>query len=280
MPRVIVNGEGNPIGHIKSGDEVIFFNFRADRTRQLSIALTDPSFSGFERCQIVDIHLTTMTHYVTGLKADIAFAPVNLKNTIGEVASAEGMHQLRIAETEKYAHVTYFFSGGREKPFENEDRILVPSPKVATYDMQPEMSAPEVAAKLEEAIRSGKYDLIVCNFANCDMVGHSGVLEAAIKAAETVDQALSRVIPAVLDMKGIALITADHGNAEIMWNYQENCPDTQHATHDPSPVVLVGEKVKNATLRTDGRLADVAPTLWTLMGQQLPPEMDGHSLIA
>ncbi len=278
-PRVIVGPDGKALTEINDGDEVIFFNFRADRARQLSVALTDPSFTGFERCKIPKIQLTTMTRYVVGLNAEVAFDPQNLSNTLGEVISAEGKSQLRIAETEKYAHVTYFFSGGREQPFENEDRILVPSPKVATYDEKPEMSAPEVAEKLEEAIRSGKYDLIVCNFANCDMVGHTGVIPAAVKAAETVDAALGRVIPAILDMGGTALITADHGNAEIMWNYDANCPDTQHATHDPTPVILVGEKYKSAKLRTDGRLADVAPTLLDTMGQTPPLEMDGQSLI-
>lgn len=279
MPRVLMNPDGTPIGRIEKGDEVVFFNYRADRTRQLSRALTEPDFDGFKRCNEVEIHLTTMTHYMNGLRATAAFAPVNLKNTLGEIASANGMNQLRIAETEKYAHVTYFFSGGREKPFENEDRILVPSPKVPTYDHQPEMSAPIVAEKLEEAIRSGKYDLIVCNFANCDMVGHTGVVEAAVKAAETVDAAMARVVPAVMEMGGVALITADHGNAEIMWNYVDNCPDTQHATNNPTPIILVGERVKGKSLLPEGRLADVAPTLWTLMGHALPPEMDGKSLI-
>ncbi|MCX7013983.1 MAG: 2,3-bisphosphoglycerate-independent phosphoglycerate mutase [Candidatus Sumerlaeota bacterium] len=280
IPRIIAGEGGEPVGRIRSGDEVIFFNYRADRTREMSHALVDADFSGFERRERVDIRLTTMTEYEVGLKADVAFPPHNLTNTLGEIASRAGLKQLRIAETEKYAHVTYFFSGGREKPFDGEDRILVPSPKVATYDMQPEMSAPEVARRLEEAIRSGQYDLIVCNFANCDMVGHTGVLKAAIQAAETVDQALSRVVPAVLDLSGVALLTADHGNAEQMWNYVDNCPDTQHTTGNPTPVVLVGAKVKGARLRADGALCDVAPTLWTLMGQTLPPEMAGRSLVA
>lgn len=279
LPRVIQAADGLPVGRIQSGDEVIFFNFRADRTRQLSVALTNPAFTGFERCDFPNINLTTMTQYMADLNAQAAFAPMNLKNTIGEIAADKGLRQLRIAETEKYAHVTYFFSGGREEPFVHEDRILVPSPKVPTYDFQPEMSAPIVAEKLEEAIRSGKYDFIVCNFANCDMVGHTGVLHAAIKAAESVDAALARVIPAILDMGGVALITADHGNAERMWNFQENCPDTQHTTYDPTPVILAGEKVRGARLRTDGRLADAAPTLWTLMGYDLPAEMDGQSLV-
>ena len=280
LPRVIAGEGGEPVGRIRSGDEVLFFNFRADRTREMSHALVDADFNGFERGERVEIRLTTMTQYEAGLKADVAFPPQNLTNTLGDIASQAGLTQLRIAETEKYAHVTYFFSGGREKPFDGEDRILVPSPKVATYDSQPEMSAPEVARRLEEAIRSGQYDLIVCNFANCDMVGHTGVLKAAIRAAETVDQALARVVPAILDRKGAALLTADHGNAEQMWNYIDNCPDTQHTTGNPTPVVLVGEKAKGARLRTDGALCDVAPTLWTLMGRPLPPEMDRRSLVA
>jgi 2,3-bisphosphoglycerate-independent phosphoglycerate mutase len=278
-PSIIRAGQGHREGRIRSGDQVIFFNFRADRARQLSHALIDDDFDGFERPERVEIDLTTLTRYEAGLGARAAFPPVELADTLGEIASKAGLKQLRLAETEKYAHVTYFFSGGREEPFEGEERILVPSPKVATYDMQPEMSAPEVAERLEEAIRSGKHDLLICNFANCDMVGHTGVLEAAVKAAETVDQALGRVVPALLEMGGAGLITADHGNAEMMWNFEVNCPDTQHTTHDPVPLILVGEKWKGASLRQDGCLGDLAPTLWSMMGKTPPLAMDGRLLI-
>jgi 2,3-bisphosphoglycerate-independent phosphoglycerate mutase len=279
LPRVIADDSGEPVRRIQSGDEAIFFNFRADRARQLAHALVDDDFSGFERPDRPEIRLTTMTRYETGLDADVAFAPVILKNTLAEIASGAGLNQLHIAETQKYAHVTYFFNGGREEVFENEERILVQSPKVETFDMMPEMSAPEVARRLEEAIRSGKLDLIVCNFANCDMVGHTGVLEAAIKAVETVDAALARVIPALLEMGGAGLITADHGNAEQMWNYVDNCPDTQHSAGNPTPLILVGERFRQAKLRDGGRLADVAPTLWKMMGNTPPEEMDGKTLI-
>ena len=279
IPRVIMRDGAQLTARLRSGDEVIFFNFRADRARQLSHALVDEEFNGFERLERVKIRLTTLTRYEVGLKADVAFAPHNLVNTLGDIASQAGLKQLRIAETEKYAHVTYFFSGGREEPFTGEDRILVPSPKVPTYDQKPEMSAPEVAQRLEQAIRSGQYDLLVCNFANCDMVGHTGVLQAAVKAAETVDAALSRVIPALLDMGGAGLITADHGNAEQMWNFEANCPDTQHSVGNPTPVILVGQAYRRAKLRQDGRLSDIAPTLWSMMGRAAPEEMNGCALI-
>jgi len=279
LPRVIVDGSGEPIRRIQDGDEAIFFNFRADRARQFCYALAEDDFLGFERPNRPKIRLTTMTEYKKGFCADVAFGPEILKNTLAEIASEAGLNQLHIAETQKYAHVTYFFNGGREEVFENEERILVPSPKVETFDMQPEMSAPEVTRRLEQEIRSGKHDLIICNFANCDIVGHTGVLEAAIKAVETVDAALARVVPALLEMGGAGLITADHGNAEQIWNYEENCPDTQHSVGNPTPVILVGENYREAKLRGDGKLGDVAPTLWKMMGNTPPAEMDGVSLI-
>lgn len=279
MPTIVTDGSGAARAKIESGDQILFFNFRPDRARQLSHAFCDAEFDGFPRDENLKVDLTTMTQYEQGMNATVAFPPLDIANGLGEVVANAGMSQLRIAETEKYAHVTYFFSGGREQEFEGEERILVPSPKVATYDLQPEMSLPEVAEKLEGAIRSGKYDLIVSNFANGDMVGHTGVLEAAQKAAKAVDGALSRVIPAVLDMGGCALVTADHGNCEMMWNEDENCPHTQHTT-TPTPCVVVGEKVQSAQLREGGCLGDVAPTVLAMMGRPAQPEeMTGKSLL-
>jgi 2,3-bisphosphoglycerate-independent phosphoglycerate mutase len=278
QPTVVEN-DGRPVGRITSGDQVIFFNFRPDRTRQLSHALVDETFDAFPRDDDLKIELTTMTRYEDGLNAKVAFPPEDITETLGEVVANAGLKQLRIAETEKYAHVTYFFSGGREKPFVGEDRILVPSPKVATYDLKPEMSLPEVSEKLEEAIRGGQYALIVSNFANGDMVGHSGDIEAAVKAAEAVDAALARVIPAITETGGRALITADHGNAEMMWNFEENCPHTQHTT-TPTPFVFIDDARKEARLRDDGVLGDVAPTILQLMGLPQPKIMTGRSILA
>jgi len=277
QPTVVEN-DGQPVGRITSGDQLIFFNFRPDRTRQLSHAFVDETFDAFPRENGLKVELTTMTRYEEGLNARVAFPPEDITETLGEVVSKAGLRQLRIAETEKYAHVTYFFSGGREQPFDGEDRILAPSPKVATYDLQPEMSLPEVSAKLEEAIRGGDYALIVANFANGDMVGHTGVLEAAIRAAEAVDAALARVVPAITDTGGRAIITADHGNAELMWNFQENCPHTQHTT-TPTPFVLVDDAYKQTALREDGVLGDVAPTILQLMGIPQPKIMTGRNMI-
>jgi len=267
----IVTIPGKPAPAIQSGDQILFFNFRPDRARELSHAFVDKEFTHFERDENLRADLTTMTHYEDGMNAVVAFSPENVFNSLGEVVSKAGMTQLRIAETEKYAHVTYFFSGGQEKKFKGEERIMVPSPKVATYDLQPEMSLPEVSRRLAEAIRSGKHDLIVSNFANGDMVGHSGVLEAAQKAAVAVDAALRLVVPAILETGGSALITADHGNCEMMWNYDENCPHTQHTT-GPTPCVIVSEAHRGVSLRTDGCLGNVAPTVLKLMGRPPQPE--------
>jgi len=245
----------------------------------VSHAFVDKTFDAFPRQDDLKIELTTLTRYEEGLDARVAFPPENLTETLGEVVSQAGLRQLRIAETEKYAHVTYFFSGGREEVFEGEDRILVPSPKVATYDLKPEMSLPEVAQRLEQEIRAGRYDLIVANFANGDMVGHTGVLEAAIKAAEAVDAALARVIPAIIETGGKAIITADHGNAEQMWNFEENCPHTQHTT-TPTPFVLIDDNQPRVQLRKEGVLGDVAPTILKLMGLPQPEVMTGRNMIA
>ena len=264
---------------VSDGDALLFANFRADRARQISFALLDPGFDGFPRKRVSKFSAAAgLTEYSVPLKASMSaiFPPQDLSETIGEYASELGLNQLRIAETEKYAHVTFFLNGGREEPFVGEDRILVPSPKVATYDKQPEMSAHEVTEKLEAVIVSGKYDLIVVNYANPDMVGHTGMLEAAEKAIHAIDVCLGRLRAAVEKMGGLLLITADHGNAEMMRDPETGEPHTAHTTLDV-PLIVVNAKRK-FTLR-HGRLADVAPTLLDLMGLERPSAMSGHSLI-
>lgn len=277
-PTIIQTEDGTPVGGVESGDQIIFFNFRPDRARQICHAFSADTFDGFERVEDLKIDLTTMTQYEGNMKAAVAFPPTNILDTLGEVVSKAGKKQLRIAETEKYAHVTYFFSGGQEAEFDGEDRILVPSPKVATYDLQPEMSLPEVSKRLAEAIRSGKYDLIVSNFANGDMVGHTGFLKAVVTAAEAVDKALSIVIPAIQEVGGNALITADHGNAENTWNFEVGCPHTQHTT-TPTPCVIVGAGLEGVALRETGALGDVAPTILDMMdNMEQPKAMTSKSL--
>lgn len=264
---------------MRDGDALLCFNFRADRVRQILAALLDPAFKGFERArQPKLVAAAGMTQYSTVLDAFLAtlFPPQSMKDILGEVVSRAGKTQLRMAETEKYPHVTYFFNGGEETPFPGEDRVMVPSPKVATYDLQPEMSAPELAEKAVQAIHSGKYDLIILNFANADMVGHTGSLAAAIKACEAVDAGLARIVEAIRAQGGALLFTADHGNAELMKDPKTGGPHTAHTTN-PVPVVLVGGAA-GATLH-DGRLADIAPTLLALMGLPQPEAMTGRSLI-
>lgn len=263
---------------IHDGDSVIFMNFRADRARQLSHALTDAKFDGFSRQKTPALaSFVTLTSYGDALASLPAmFAPQTIENSLGEYLSHKGLTQLRIAETEKYAHVTYFFSGGVEKVLPGEERILVPSPKVATYDLQPGMSAPEVTDKLVAAIESGRFDFIVVNYANGDMVGHSGKLEAAIIALETVDGCLQRVVTALQKAGGEALITADHGNAEMMFDPKTGQPHTAH-TLNPVPLVYVGRRA--AKLVSGGALSDLAPSVLTLMGLPQPPEMEGRSLV-
>jgi 2,3-bisphosphoglycerate-independent phosphoglycerate mutase len=263
---------------MRDGDGLLSFNFRADRVREILAALLDPAFDAFPRPgRIAFAAAAGMTQYSTELDRFMAtlFAPQSLKNILGEVASAAGRTQLRMAETEKYPHVTYFLNGGGETPFPGEERIMVPSPKVATYDLQPEMSAPELTDKAVAAIGSGKFDLIVLNFANADMVGHTGSLEAATKAVETVDTGLGRIAEAVLAAGGALLVTADHGNAEMMRDPVTGGPHTAHTTN-PVPVLLAG--IPGATLH-DGRLADIAPTLLALMGVAQPTDMTGRSLL-
>lgn len=257
------------------GDAIVHMNYRADRARQLTRAFVDPDFGGFKRSRVIHLSaFVTLTQYSADLDVTaIAFPPQSLANSLGEYLAGLGLHQLRIAETEKYAHVTFFFSGGREQPYAGEDRILVPSPKVATYDLQPEMSCPEVTDKLVAAIRGGKYDFIVCNLANADMVGHSGMLDAGIRAAQAIDAALGRLTQAIREAGGEMLISADHGNLEQMRD-EDGQPHTQH-TVGPVPLVYVGRK---ATLQP-GSLSDLAPTLLALMGLPQPVEMTGHSLI-
>src|SRR5690554_5061307 len=252
-------------------------NFRPDRAREITRALIDAEFDGFERELHPQIaHFVQTTEYASNIKAPIAFPPEDLTNSFGEYLSNQGKTQLRIAETEKYAHVTFFFSGGREETYPGEDRILVPSPKVATYDLQPEMSAPEVTDKLVEAIKSRKYDLLVVNYANGDMVGHTGSFEAAKKAAECLDGCLKRVAEALEEVGGQALITADHGNIEQMLDEESGQAHTQHTT-GPVPLVYLGDR--QLQLKDDGALSDIAPSLLSLMGLEQPEEMTGTSLV-
>ena len=262
-------------GCIREGDSVIFFNFRPDRARELTRALTQPDFPQLKRKRgCFPLHFVCTTQYDAALEhVTVAFPHEPVVHCFGEYLSQLGMCQLRIAETEKYAHVTFFFNGGREEPFPGEDRVLIPSPEVATYDLKPSMSAQEVTREAVRRIRSGQYDVVILNFANCDMVGHTGVFSAAVHAVETVDECVAQVVSATTQMGGVALITADHGNAECMLDAQGE-PFTAHTTN-PVPFCIVGADV----LLRDGRLADIAPTMLDLMGLNQPPEMDGRTLI-
>jgi len=264
---------------VEDGDALLFANFRADRAREISTALLDKGFDGFDRARLPHFGAAAgLTEYSDALKSLMAsvFPPEDVRETLGEVIAAHHMKQLRIAETEKYAHVTFFLNGGREDQFPGEDRILVPSPKVATYDHKPEMSAYQVTEKLEEAIASGKYDLIVCNYANPDMVGHTGIMEAAVKAVDTIDECLGRLRAAVEKAGGLMLLTADHGNIEMMQDPETHEPHTAHTTLDV-PVLVLGAPA--GTRLENGRLADVAPTMLDLMSLQKPALMTGHSLL-
>lgn len=271
-------------GAIEADDGVIFFNFRPDRARQLTQAFVDPHFSGFERPRIEPLSFATFTQYDPSLPVAVAFAPQNLDNILGEVISRQGLRQFRTSETEKYAHVTYFFNGGLENPFPGEDRELVPSPMVMTYDHQPEMSAEPLTDVAIAAIEKRTYSLVVINYANPDMVGHTGQMDATISALETVDRCLGKLLEGVIGAGGTAIILADHGNAEVMWDEQGN-PWTAHTTN-PVPFILVeGEGIKipghgtEVTLRDDGRLADVAPTILDILNLEQPAEMTGRSII-
>ncbi|MDY3303920.1 MAG: 2,3-bisphosphoglycerate-independent phosphoglycerate mutase [Clostridia bacterium] len=274
VPTVITT-DGKPNGVIKENDSVIFFNFRPDRAREITRTIVDPDFSGFER-KFFKSYFVCMTQYDASMpNVHVAFKPEQLKNTMGEYLSKLGLKQLRIAETEKYAHVTFFFNGGVEKVYDGEDRILVASPKVATYDLQPEMSAYEVTDKLLAALDTNKYDVIILNYANCDMVGHTGVMEAAVKAVEAVDECIGKIYDKVKEMGGVILITADHGNAEQMIDPKDKSVFTAHTTN-VVPLVISG--VGDVKLKP-GRLADLAPTMLDIMNIDIPEEMTGESLI-
>ena len=274
LPAVIGSYQG-----MKDGDAILSFNFRADRMRELLGAILAPDFTGFERTRAVRFAAAVgMTEYSAALSRHLQaiFPPQNLDNVLGQVVAAAGRTQVRMAETEKYPHVTYFLNGGEEAPYTGEARIMVPSPKVATYDLQPEMSAPELTDKAVEAIGSGKYDLIVLNYANPDMVGHTGSLPAAIKAVETIDTGLGRIADAIERAGGALVVTADHGNCEMMRDPETGGPHTAHTTN-PVPLFLLG--ARNRALLTEGRLADIAPTLLELMDLPKPAEMTGKSLL-
>ncbi len=276
----VVEKDGKPVGTVSPNDSVIFFNFRSDRARELTRAYIFEDFAGFERKKgFFPLRYVSITQYDAAFEGKllVAFKPESLKNTLGEYLSQNGKTQLRIAETEKYAHVTFFFNGGVEAPNPGEDRVLIPSPKVATYDLKPEMSAYEVAEEAVRRVGSGAYDMMVLNFANPDMVGHTGVMEAAVKAVHAVDACLGRVVSAILKAGGRAIVTADHGNCERMYD-NEGGPFTEHTTN-PVPLVLIDPERKAARLRSGGRLSDIAPTLLELMGLEQPAEMTGKTLL-
>ncbi|TQQ85524.1 2,3-bisphosphoglycerate-independent phosphoglycerate mutase [Peptacetobacter hominis] len=278
IPTVIMK-DGKPVGTIKENDSVIFFNFRPDRARQITRAIAVEDFDGFKR-EFFNTYFVCLTEYDASIEKDVnvAYKPQSLVNTLGEYLAKNGKTQLRAAETEKYAHVTFFFNGGVEEPNENEDRLLIPSPKVATYDLQPEMSAFELLEKTEEKLAEDKYDFIAINFANPDMVGHTGSMEAAVKAVETVDKCVGELVDKIVSMGGSAIITADHGNAELMTDPETGKVVTAHSTN-PVPFIVAGEEFKGLKLMDDGRLSDIAPTVLDMMHMEQPAEMTGHSLI-
>jgi 2,3-bisphosphoglycerate-independent phosphoglycerate mutase len=279
----VIEKNGKAVATVEDRDSIIFFNFRPDRAREITRAFIEPDFSMFPReGGYKPVHYVTMTQYdATFTNLEFAFAPQSLENVIGQVLGGRGFTQLRIAETEKYAHVTFFFNGGVEQPFPGEDRALIPSPKVATYDLKPEMSAYEVCDEAIRRVESHKYDVMVLNFANCDMVGHTGIFDAAWKAVHVVDECVGKVVAAVLATGGTAIVTADHGNAEMMVDPVTGEPFTAHTTN-PVPFILVDEKLKGTKplkLREGGRLSDIVPTLMDVMGMEKPKEMTGESLI-
>lgn len=283
LPTVIMK-DGHPVATVEAGDAVIHYNFRPDRARQLTKAfvmdpLTPLAEGKFNRGPVIkDLVFVMTTRYEPGLNAELAFTADEVEMPIARVIADQGMQQFHTAETEKYAHVTFFINGRRESPFTGEDRVLVPSPKVPTYDLQPEMSAKGITDEAIERIRSGQYDLVIMNYANADMVGHTGVIEAAIKAVETVDTSVARIVEATLAVRGNVLITADHGNAEQLIEYDTGKPLTSHTTY-PVPLYLVAPQFAQAKLRKDGILADVSPTILQIMKIQQPKDMQGHSLI-
>ncbi|MDI3340789.1 MAG: 2,3-bisphosphoglycerate-independent phosphoglycerate mutase [Sphaerobacter sp.] len=281
VPIVLQEG-GRPVATVNDGDAVIFFNFRADRARQLTQAMTDPEFNGFARRRVPQgLHFVTMTEYERDFTLPIAFPPQDVVHPLARVLAEAGLRQYHTAETEKYAHVTYFFNGGREEPFPGEDRVLIPSPKVATYDLKPEMSAIPLTDRTVETIQRGEHDFIIINYANGDMVGHTGVFEAAVRAVETVDRCVGRLVEATLGRGGVIIVTADHGNADEMLIPGTTEVWTAH-TKNPVPFVLVApddSPLRHVRLRSGGRLADVAPTVLDVMGLTPPADMTGRSLI-
>lgn len=273
----VIEEDGHPTATIKNGDSVVFFNFRPDRARELTRAINDKEFAGFKR-ETLNLTFVTMTQYDKTLEGvNIAFKPQTLVNTLGEYVSSKGLEQLRIAETEKYAHVTFFFNGGVEKENPGEERKVIPSPKVATYDLKPEMSAYEVTDELLNRLDQDKYDMIILNFANPDMVGHTGVVQAAVKAIEAVDECLGKIVDKVLEKDGTVFITADHGNAETEIDFSTGNPFTAHTTN-PVPFVWVSNNIDGRTLK-NGKLADIAPTMLNVMNLEVPEEMTGECLI-
>lgn len=273
----VIEEDGHPTATIKNGDSVVFFNFRPDRARELTRAINDKEFAGFKR-ETLNLTFVTMTQYDKTLEGvNIAFKPQTLVNTLGEYVSSKGLKQLRIAETEKYAHVTFFFNGGVEKENPGEERKVIPSPKVATYDLKPEMSAYEVTDELLDRLDQDKYDMIILNFANPDMVGHTGVVKAAIKAIEAVDECLGKIVDKVLEKDGTVFVTADHGNAETEIDFSTGNPFTAHTTN-PVPFVWVSNNINGRTLKS-GKLADIAPTMLNVMNLEVPKEMTGECLI-
>jgi 2,3-bisphosphoglycerate-independent phosphoglycerate mutase len=280
VPAVVVK-DGQPVGEVKNGDSVIFFNFRPDRARELTRAFAEKEFGGFVRKKgFLGVKYVCFTQYDAKFNEfenlSVAFKPQSMSKLFGQVLSEKGLTQLRIAETEKYAHVTFFFNGGVEEPFLGQDNVLIPSPKVETYDLQPEMSAYLVADKAVELINSGKYDVMILNFANCDMVGHTGVMSAATEAVRVVDKCAEKVVGAILKNGGKAIITADHGNAEKMYE-ADGSPYTAHTVSNPVPFIVVG--CGKIGLRSDGNLSDIAPTMLDMMGIEQPEEMTGKSMI-
>ena len=277
-PTSIVNAENEPIATVDDGDGVVFFNFRGDRPREITRAFVSPDFKDFPRTARSDIYYVCLTEYDATIPAAVAFPKLpKMKNILGDYLGSLGIKQFRCAETEKYAHVTFFFNDYTEKPFSGEERQIVPSPRVRTYDLKPEMSAYEVCEVVLERLDSNKYDVIVVNFANPDMVGHTGILAAAIKAAETVDECVGKILDKVKSLGGVALITADHGNFEKMWDIVKNKPHTAHTIGDV-PLIVFDERYKNSKLREGGRLADIGPTLLDMMELPQPKEMTGKSL--
>jgi 2,3-bisphosphoglycerate-independent phosphoglycerate mutase len=278
-PTVITDMAGNPKGMIKNGDGVIFFNFRPDRARQLTRAINDVEFKEFVRGDHPSVDFVCMRQYDATIDAPVVYPDDSIANTFGEVVSKAGLKQLRTAETEKYAHVTFFFNGGVEDEFEGEDRLLTASPKVATYDLQPEMSAYEVTDKLLDALENDKYDVVIVNYANPDMVGHTGMMDAAKKAVQVVDECFGKIAAKVLEKSGALLVTADHGNVDLMQDPKTGEPFTAHTTNQV-PFILISDELKDSELNDkDGKLADIAPTMLQILKIEKPEEMTGVSLI-